>query len=141
MAAVAGQPRQVSVLGTDLGKNFCCGVLDYSFDRRALQHQTSNACLAWNCGDPAPKCQWQCTVWQSRLQAPMQEGIFVYHCIVKDHALPQAILPPQPRSNRRPLQAKQSLLQSYFCFVYFYLAKPLEYKFRYSEKKKRKGSI
>lgn len=83
MAAVAGQPRQVSVLGTDLGKNFCCGVLDYSFDRRALQHQTSNACLAWNCGDPAPKCQWQCTVWQSRLQAPMQEGVFVYHCIVK----------------------------------------------------------
>lgn len=74
--------------------------------------------------------------------AHMQEDIFVYHCIAKHHALLQAILPPEPRPNRRLSQAKQSWLSEFFYnLVYGHLAQTYDYWFVYWEKREHKQSI
>lgn len=144
MAVVTGQHRQVSVLGTDLGEKSCCGVLDYSFDKRALQHQTSNACLAWNGSNPAPKCYLQCTVWQSMRsymgkgpQPPCRREFLL------TIALPSTMLCHRQychlsQDRREDFTGKAVLTKKIFLkFILFHLAQPFEYRCRYSGKKNK----
>lgn len=77
-----------------------------------------------------------------KFPAHMQEDIFVYHCIAKHHALLQAILPPEPRPNRRLSQAKQSWLSEFFYnLIYGHLAQTYDYWFVYWEKREHKQLI